>query len=767
MVLALVAVNGTLFAKSYWHLPPGIASARYATIGASSPEGDFIDVGEREIRALDKTPFAGRYSVYSTVPVKASFAGNDIDDVRATVVSDGFFRLFDVRANLGTTPDAAHDGVLLTAGFWRDRLHGEDVVGKQLRLGGASLPILGVAQEDFRGFDSEASDVLVSARHAAAVQEFEIPFLDPGDTETGQQLAEQTPFYKGVVKLDSHEELEALQRLWSVRNSESIELDLPPAPGRPTKLVLGFSALGARPAVLDGIDLVPAKSEVIRNYVLVLSIQSAILMLLVAVSTSAFWISRASDRVAEFQVRVALGADRRAILTQLFAEMAPFVVLAGLFGLLLGWLQLGVVLRFEPFSTYLKGRIDGLDPSTVWPVIAMQALIASLALAAPFVTLGKSALRSRSLGQTAEGVRVRHVMFCVHWALVAVVIFTAVSGFSRARELGSAGWGGRDSPDVVAYDSAAMLEGLQRAFGDDTPALMSTRPLERLQGKKDFFLPGDQRAVRRMSLYTNEVTPEAFSALGVPMLAGKTIDEGAEGQAVLSAAAARSFGLDPAALVGRSIVLASAPSMPGPERSLRVVGVVGDIHYSDVRAPAEAVVYTGKRAGTYGTAIFTTPLLPSAADDDPEVRAALAQSASLGQLRDRSVQVERVLSEVVGLYSLVALVFLALGIVSEARVLVARQDRVSALKLAVGWPLNRVIASVLALPLGLALGSMAIVLASVRLAAGESTLLDRGHFAWTIALAAFSLLLFMAMAYAFIYTKARATDLGTLLRVEH
>ena len=658
--------------------------------------------------------------------------GDHAERTTGSIVSDNYFDAIGVHPILGRGFEPgedvgrnAHPVTVISYQLWKGRFNGDPkIIGKTQRLDGVVHTIVGVAPQGFYGtFVGWGMQFWVPASMEEVFEAGGYKLEDRG-ARWIEAFARLKP---GVTLKQAQAEISSV--------ANRLDADYPATNrGRSVKLW----ALWQTPFNNAG-TLLPTLEIMLAVVVFVLLIACA--------NVGNLLLVRSFARRHEMTVRLAIGAGRGRIVKQLFTEALILSAFGAAGGLLVAhWCRHALVLLFPArggVAMHLPGEID-------WRVLVVSAgvcLLATLLLGlVPAMQTGKidlaGALKADSAGVVGSRGRawVRSGLVVVQVSLSFVLLVgagllmqslqkirTSSPGFSTHEvlftgvDLVSAGYDTQRAQNFQEelIDRVKALPGIESAvFARMTPlsyGSFSSTPI----AVDGFEVPPEERP----TVEYNEVGPDYFATMGIPLVSGREFtradDERAALVAIVNETMAAQYwrGRNP---IGERVHV--------KDRWMQVVGVAKDSKYRSVRETAKPFFYVPRRQNfSVGATLYIRTSLSPVTVATALAREVHALDANLSPYElitlqeqvDRSTSPQLVAVTLVSVLGALALLLAVIGLYGVMAYTVSQSTRELGLRMALGAGasnlLRLVISRGLALTAGGALLGAAVALGLTRL----------------------------------------------------
>lgn len=607
----------------------------------------------------------------------------DPEEVLAAEVSPELFGLLGAAPAVGSSLRAedarpgAPCAVVASHRFWQARLGGDaEAVGRSLRLEGRACVVLGVMPSWFEFPSGEVQLWLP----------LQINLASP-DTRARNLLV--------VARLRDGVSLAAARR----------EL-------------AGLAAALAReaPASYDGwqIALLSLHDQMVGNarlLLLVLQVAVAAILLICCVNVSHLLMARATLRTAELSIRLAIGANRRHLVSHLVGESVVLAILGGVTGLALARTGLVFLVRYGPQDLWQLKSVE-LDARLVGFTLGVTLLAGLVAALLPVLQLFHRDLFARlraGRSRPVAGLRrspLRQALIVTEVALSLVLVVVAglmVRSLVRLQRV-EPGWRPEGLLAVQIYlpehkhrepaERKAffdrLLEGLATAPG--AVAAAGTTALPGTDVGIDFDLPVISAAGRPVegTAALRAVTPAFFRTMGIPLVAGHEFERGGRsGTMVVNQRFVRRFLPASRSPVGQTVVI---PFRGRSEH--QIIGVVRDIRHDGLEQEPQPEFYLPFEHTPFrGLGVVVRTRMPDPAGFVPTFKARLLaidpeQSVSFIQPMDQVVgeayRRRGFVLAMLGAFALLALLLTVVGVYGVMSFIVDQQAPEIGLRMALG-----------------------------------------------------------------------------------
>ncbi len=535
-------------------------------------------------------------ALVAQISLSLSGAGEP-EAIPGLMVSANYFDLLGVRPRLGRgfLPEedtVARPVVVLSHGLWHRRFASDPrLVGREVRLNGRQLTVVGIAPPGFFGTDFVSRAEL---------------WVPAG---LYQQVLPQT-----LVPLWGNRRVLAFGAVGRLRQGMNPRLAAAVLRPLSERLAREYPdadrnrALTLVPLGQAAID--PNSRDDYTRAATLLATMVGLVLLIACANLANMLLVRASGRRKEIAVRIAIGGQRSHLVRQLLAESVLLSLLAGAAGLLLADWSFRLIARIQ--SPYLPGSLDlALDGHVLIFTLALSLVTALLFGLVPALATSRPELVPALKNEAAPkagtprrfGLRdlliVGQVGLSV-MALAGALLFLQSlrnaqridTGFDRAHlavfsfDLQGQGYDeearGREVLRELAAQ-AASLPGVRSAAVGENLMLADT-------GGSHILLIDSPAAPadRRIFAQASSVGPGYFETLQVPILRGRAFSaadrDGARPTVVINQTMADRFWRNQDPLGRRFTILPS-------RQSLEVVGVARDVKYNSLGEEPQLYIY--------------------------------------------------------------------------------------------------------------------------------------------------------------------------------
>jgi len=515
-------------------LPGASDPSRVVTIENTAPDGAPITTSYLDFRDFrDNLKLVKYVTAYRGYVFSVGEAPNT-ERVWGEVASAGLFDMLGIRPEAGRFFSAeersdaqnAHPVVVISHSYWKSRYRSDpSAVGSILRINRTPFTIIGVAPESFHG------------TYAGLDFSFWVPLTMYGQlTHTGTWMLEDrnTRNFMLMARLASNvtmeqarAEVQALANRMAVADADSNQ------------------GIGA--TVLPVWQSHFSTQSILLTPVTILMGAGGVILLIVCANLANLLLVRATGRIKEFSIRLALGASPRRVACQLFTETLWLALVGSAGGLLL--------------ASWLSDALRWLMPSVSWPAMlpapldrqvfafsaALAVGVALLASLVPALQAGRAnvndALKQsgRSGSSGAHSNQLRGLLVVCEMALAVIALVGAGLFFKSLQSARAVDPG--FSPDGVAlaqfdfsttgYDAQQVdnlcrrlkerleqLPGVTAVSYDDSPPLgFHGGNWETLE--VEGYVPGRNE---NMKIYRDLVSPGYFASMKIPLVEGRDFD---------------------------------------------------------------------------------------------------------------------------------------------------------------------------------------------------------------------------------------------------
>ncbi len=723
------------------------------------------------------------------------------------MVSGNFFRGAGVSAVygrlLGEDDDAtpgAHPVAVVSHSFFQRRfaLEGE-AIGRAFRLNNTVFTIVGVAAPGFRGVTpGDNPDIWVPMMMQTAVY--------PGRNSLNSTNHSWIRLMMRVNPGVPEDQLRSVLRLQLERNAQEQAKRVQDPELRDRLLHRSMS-------LESGAQGFEEIRESLSEPLLILLVLAGLVLLVSCLNVASLLLARAAARQREIAVRLSLGAGRYRLMRLLLSESALLTSLALAASAGVAWAATEWLTRSIASSSRMVIHVEPSSTVVLFALGLALFVLLVFGLAPAWRSSGMSLADSmkegaRSATLSKENVWFRKSMVVLQVSASVVLLVGALlmshslynllkvnTGFDRENLIGmridprNSGYALPRTQTVTPAERNAAEARLRQLYDDvlnRVGALASIRSVGYtdcgfLRGCRGhvccMVIPGVELKTREeRSIRWELASEDYFRTVGLPILVGRGFTSADRSRsnkvAVLNETGAKALfnGENP---IGKVIEFENEP-----EDTVAIVGVVADAKYSDLREETPRMLFVPFFQGPSDTATLYVRSGLAAETAIPAIRKEIASiapdlkvsriSTALADV-ERSVMRERLVSELCGWFTIVALLLVGVGLYGVMAFQVLRRTGEFGIRMALGAQRSQILWSVLAESLALGATGIAIGISISVLAARSLSSLLYGVSAWDPATVTASALIVAGVAFLAGFLPARrasGVDPANALRCE-
>ena len=551
-----------------------------------------------------------------------------------------------------------------------------------------------------------------------------------------------------------------------------------------------------------GVRVVPLHKQVVGNvesYLYMLFAAVGFVLMIAGANVAGLLLARVTARHKEVAIRMALGANRWRLMRQLLTESVILAALSGLFGLLLAYLGIKLLLLLTPSEVPRLHEIGFHVPVFLW-TLAISVVTGLLFGLAPALQASKPDLNralkessGRSPG-SSQGGGLRNLLVVSEVAVALLLLVGAglmTRSFVRLQQV-DPGFSATNRLTMnlalptqkyrlqevnTFYDQ--LFERVRNLPGVISVAGISPLPLSNSNVSLEVLIEGAPIVplVDRPNVGVRIVTPGYFQTMSIPILKGRSFNEQDRSNTpnviVVNEALARRYWPNQD-VIGKRL---SVDEEDGKQVWREVVGVVGNVKHKALEIDPMPEAYFPYRQNPEN---FMTLVVHTTSDPASMVAAIRNQVLSIDkdqpisdvmtmeQRLAKAVASTRFVMSLLGIFSILALGLAAIGIYGVMSYLVTQRTQEIGVRMALGAQKRQVLKLVVGKGMALAVTGIALgLVASLALTRLMRSLLFEVTPTDWVTLAVASIVLLTVALLACYIPALRATKVDPLIALRY